>query len=99
MSLAVQCWIHGVELVTAAGTLPDCLKLWDPSGRSTHYLGDRDSDSTPQVHIAAGGAMGDWEKPGQMSFPELVSPRSIISFSTKCPPVFRMYPVLHRTSR
>lgn len=30
MSLAVRCWTHRVELVTAAGTLPGCLKLWDP---------------------------------------------------------------------
>lgn len=31
MSLAVQCWTHGVELVTAAGILPGCLKMWDPA--------------------------------------------------------------------
>lgn len=30
MSLAVQCWTPGAELVTAAGMLPGCLKLWDP---------------------------------------------------------------------
>lgn len=99
MSLAVQYWIHGVELVTAPGTLPGCLNLWDPSGGSTHDLGDRDSDSTPQVHIAA-GATGDCEKTWpDVSFLELVSPFSIISFSAKCPPVFRTYPVLPRSSR
>lgn len=64
MSLAVQCWTRGVELVTAPGTTPGCLKLGEPVEGPPLTRGT-ETDSTPQVPVAA-GAVRNREKPGQM---------------------------------
>lgn len=88
MSLAVQCLTHGVELVTAVGILPGCLKLWDPVECPLLTWGTE--TLTASHNCIAAEAMGDRETPGQMGFwswyhlsPLLVSLQNVL-LSSEC---------------